>query len=340
MNIRLPNAHGYIDLIDVVDGRLLIAGWMIHPLIAMDSFKVFVDDKIEHEALFTESNGVGEVYPFVKHASRSVFHASIHYDTKPGLRNIDIVGYADGKETAKLETCFSEELRPDFAFPDVLKVRVANNANKAYFSASSFTSFRNYFEQVQRFTNPGSVSKMLDWGCGCGRLTVMFSRGASIPNVYGCDIDGESIAWCRENLTGNFDVVPLLPPTNYKDAFFDLVISNSVFTHLTKDIQRKWLEEIHRITVPGGLFLASVHGEFATFLNFRGEVDQTLKDEINDGMPDNNLQGVIPEGYYRGTYQKRAYTERVFGNYFEVLDYIEAGASHFQDLVVMRRATE
>ena len=281
MAASLLNARGYFDLLDVDQEKLVIAGWLLHPEMAMDSFKAIVDGKVVHEAPLAESEGMGEVFPFVRHARRSVFHVSVAYEKKPGVRDIVIVGCAEGREVAKLETYFCEELRPKFAFPDVLKVRVANNANKAYFSASSFTSFRNYFEQVKRVVDPASIKNMLDWGCGCGRLTVMFAKGTSIPGIYGCDIDGESIAWCRVNLPGNFAVIPLLPPTQYKDSFFDLIISNSVFTHLTKNVQRKWLEEMRRIVAPGGLFIASVHGEFATFFNFRGKVAEPLKNEIN-----------------------------------------------------------
>lgn len=327
-------------MLDVDQGNLVIAGWMLHPEFAMDSFKVVVDGEIVCDAPLRVSDGMGEVFPFVPHARCSVFHALVPYVKKAGIMDIVLIGSLAGVEVAKLETWFSEELRPDFAFPDVLKVRVANNANKAYFSASSFTSFRNYFEQVQRFADPCSIVNMLDWGCGCGRLIVMFTGGTNIPGIYGCDIDKESIAWCQANLKGNFAVIPLLPPTQYKDSFFDLVISNSVFTHLTKDVQRKWLHEMKRIVVPGGLFVASVHGEFASFFNFGGEVKKSLANGINDETPDHNLDGVVPENYYRGTFQKRSYTERVFSEYFDIVDYIEAGSLNFQDLVIMRGRAE
>jgi len=166
----------------------------------------------------------------------------------------------------------------------------------------------------------------------------MFLRGTPIPAIYGCDIDHESIAWCNKNIRGGyFDVIPPLPPTRYADGLFDLVISNSVFTHLARDVQLKWLEEMRRIIAPGGLFLASVHGEFAAFFNFNGKIGDALRDDINDEALDTNLDGVAPKGYYRGTFQKRAYTERVFGQFFEIVDYVEAGSLNVQDLVVMRK---
>jgi SAM-dependent methyltransferase len=333
---NLPNARGYLDMLDIKDGKLFIQGWILHPDIVMDSFKVVVDGNVIHEAPLVQSDGMAKVFPFVKHAQHSVFRSSMPYVKKSGVFDIAVIGCKDGRDAAKLETWFSEDLRPDFAFPDVLKVRVANNAKKEYFSASSFTSFRNYYEPVQRHSQT-PIKNMLDWGCGCGRLIVMFSRGTPIPGIYGCDIDKESIAWCKENLAGNFDVIPLVPPTRYADNFFDLVISNSVLTHLTKDIQLKWLAEMRRIIAPGGLFVASVHGEFATYFNFAGEVDGPLKKEINDETKDHNLDGLVPNDYYRGTFQTRAYTERVFSEYFEILDYIEAGSLNFQDIVVMRK---
>jgi hypothetical protein len=99
----------------------------------------------------------------------------------------------------------------------------------------------------------------------------------------------------------------------------------------------KWMAEMRRIIAPGGLFIASVHGEFATYFNFKGKVDEPLKHEFNDETPDHNLDGSVPTDCYRGTFQTRTYTERVSGKYFDVLDYVVAGSLNFQDLVVMRR---
>lgn len=338
MSKNLPNARGFFNLVNVYPEGLRIAGWMFHPQIAMDSFKVFIDGQLQLEQPLVENTAVADTFPFVAHALKSEFNVLLPYDKKLGLLDIVVVGCVAGVETAKITTWFSENINTDYPFPDNLKTRVANNTNIHFFRASSFTSFRNYYEQVQRFAKPGSLKNMLDWGCGCGRISVMFENATDIKAVYGGDIDGESIAWCKENLKGQYDVTPLFPPTKYADNFFELVISNAVFTHLTKDVQQQWLAEMQRIVAPGGLFIASVHGEFATFFNFNGEVEETLTNDINDSTIDKSLAGVVPDGYYRGTHQKKTYTEQVFSQYFEILDYIEAGAGNFQDLVVMKKA--
>jgi hypothetical protein len=59
---------------------------------------------------------------------------------------------------------------------------------------------------------------------------------------------------------------------------------------------------------------------------------------IHDGTHDTTLDGVVPAGYYRGTFQTREYTLREWGKYFDVLEYRVRGIGNYQDAVVMRRA--
>lgn len=118
---------------------------------------------------------------------------------------------------------------------------------------------------------------------------------------------------------------------------FDIVTSWSVLTHLRPDVQFDWLKEMRRIIAPGGLFLASVSGE--SLLNFASPEAQLemMNTGISDSTPDRNLDGIAPQGYYRGTLQRKSYTCREFSRYFCVVDYIEQGATSSQDLVVMRK---
>jgi cyclopropane fatty-acyl-phospholipid synthase-like methyltransferase len=104
------------------------------------------------------------------------------------------------------------------------------------------------------------------------------------------------------------------------------VVSCSVFTHLTEEVQQLWLEEMRRVIAPGGLFLASVKSD--PNVPERGISDDTL---------DVMLDGIAPAGYYRGTIQSREYTVSRWAKYFDVLDFIEDGLESSQDLVVMRR---
>lgn len=166
----------------------------------------------------------------------------------------------------------------------------------------------------------------------------MFELLTENKELYGCDIDSEAINWCMNNLKNvKFNIIPPLPPTDYPDNFFDIVIGNSVLTHLTRDVQFLWLEELNRIIKKDGLLLATVHGEYAAFFQFQNYAKSILKDGIYDGTIDGTLGNIAPKDYYRSTFQSQEYTKREFGKYFEVLDYIEKGSLNFQDIVVMRK---
>jgi len=101
---------------------------------------------------------------------------------------------------------------------------------------------------------------ILDFGCGCGRVTRHLRE---VPGrVHGTDIDASLVRWCRRKLRfGTFETNALRPPLDYPTATFDLVYAFSVFTHLPLELQRPWMDELRRVSQPGGLVLITTHGE-------------------------------------------------------------------------------
>ncbi len=103
--------------------------------------------------------------------------------------------------------------------------------------------------------------KSLDFGCGAGRVLRHFGPEAHQGEIWGCDIDGPSIAWVREHLCPPFQafLVSEQPGLPHADGYFDLVWALSVFTHLT-DQWAGWLLELHRVLAPGGYLIATFMG--------------------------------------------------------------------------------
>jgi SAM-dependent methyltransferase len=104
--------------------------------------------------------------------------------------------------------------------------------------------------------------RVLDFGCGAGRVIRQFAREAESAEFFGCDIDESCISWARTHLSPPFDFFENaeLPPLDRPDASFDLVYGISVFTHLT-DTWSEWLLELHRVLRHGGLLILSFLGE-------------------------------------------------------------------------------
>ncbi|MDI9383139.1 MAG: class I SAM-dependent methyltransferase [Verrucomicrobiota bacterium] len=104
--------------------------------------------------------------------------------------------------------------------------------------------------------------RILDFGCGDGRMTRHFPDVAPQAECWGTDISSRLIRWCRHNLSPriNFAMTTTTPHLPFPDGHFDLVVGGSIFTHI-EDLEQAWLLELARITAPGGRLYITIHDE-------------------------------------------------------------------------------
>jgi len=337
-------ARGYFDEIAYAGSELLVHGWLLLPDKEFSSIRVYWNGELLGAADVELRSDIANVFPWIPHADRSGFRLRLHKPTfeATGIGRFDVLGCQDGRPICRLGLLYRRDLDLDTNFPvppAELMERVMGCQNPRWFKIGGLNSFAEFVDAINRHCELRSVRRLLDWGCGSGRVTVHFLLQRNMAEVFGCDIDPDGIAWCSDHLRpGNFSRIDPWPPTPYNDATFDLVIAYSVFTHLARDIQKAWLAEMTRIIAPGGLFLASTHGDFAAAFAFPKPLgDSESPHGIFDGMPDSALKGIAPKDYYRGVFQTREYTLREWSKYFDILEYVERGMGNFQDLVVMRR---
>ncbi len=187
-----------------------------------------------------------------------------------------------------------------------------------------------------------SLSAILDWGVGCGRVARHLTPALG-GSFFGCDIDADNIAWCRQHLPGNYLPSTLAPPLPYADRLFDLVYGISVFTHLRQSWEQVWLEELHRILKPRGWLLATVHGQTAVdFAQLNPTDYDALRQRIQrEGLvvtsSNHQLDGFVerPEEYVN-VFHAPEHIRRIWGRYFEIVD-ILPGYIFTHDLVIARR---
>jgi SAM-dependent methyltransferase len=103
--------------------------------------------------------------------------------------------------------------------------------------------------------------RALDFGCGAGRTLRHFTPEAAHNEIWGCDIDDESVAWLETHLNPPFHATrnDVMPSGIFPDEHFDLIWAISVFTHLA-DSWSAWLLELHRMLKPGGLLFSTFMG--------------------------------------------------------------------------------
>lgn len=100
---------------------------------------------------------------------------------------------------------------------------------------------------------------VLDFGCGAGRLLRHVRPWAG--RAAAVDRHPQALAWIGTHLPAvDTDLTGGDPPLRWPDASFDLVIANSVFTHIPLARQPAWVREFSRVLRPGGTALVTVLG--------------------------------------------------------------------------------
>ena len=185
--------------------------------------------------------------------------------------------------------------------------------------------------------NPRTIGSIYELGCGTARLLRHF-RCIEGVRLVGSDVNPEMIEWCQANLTDiEFYHNELIPPLTFaEDESFDLMLASSVFTHIPLDTQELWLAEMQRILRPGGIFICSVLGKFHTSVLLDAEEIEELQNRGSYTLTTEDSQATYSTkvgGSAWDVIQTRSEVIRVFGSYFQIVDYIPG----VQDFLVLHK---
>ena len=185
--------------------------------------------------------------------------------------------------------------------------------------------------------NLRTMGSIYELGCGTARLLRHF-RCIEGVRLVGSDVNPEMVEWCQTNLPEiEFYHNEFTPPLTFaEDNSFDLMLASSVFTHIPLDTQELWLAEMQRILRPGGIFICSVLGNFHTSVLLNSKEQQELRKQGNFTLTSEDSQATYSTrvgGSAWDVIQTRSEVIRVFGSYFQIVDYIPG----VQDFLVLRK---
>ncbi len=179
----------------------------------------------------------------------------------------------------------------------------------------------------------GQCRRILDFGCGCGRVTRHLT-GLADTEVHGVDPNWQAVKWCQDHLRfGRFDVNPMRPPMSCEDGSFDLIYAFSIFTHLSEPVQEEWLRELRRILSPDGYLIITTHGDKCA-----ERLSPAERADVLSGKVVTRDEAVLGSNYCM-TWQSESCFRRLVSPHLRVVDFIPEGArgNPPQDLFLLAR---
>lgn len=185
------------------------------------------------------------------------------------LRKMRLLYAADGLRFALQKIKFAQSNRlfkkqhpffpipPDYFLYETFELNYKGYEFQGKWSANDISTL------VSSQMNMQQPIRILDWGCGPGRVIRHLPDLLGKQHAYfGSDYNEKYVEWCKKNISNiSFITNELEPPLKFESNSFDVVYSLSILTHLSEKSHYSWANEIFRILKPGGIFIVSTQGE-------------------------------------------------------------------------------
>ena len=245
-------------------------------------------------------------------------------------------------------------------FPDDLLQRntVGSAGEQALREAFTFVSFvKKHASQLGRPVN--GETRVLDFGCGWGRILRCFLKDCPAANLRGVDVDPMLIEACRSSFPyGAFDQINPLPPTSFADQSFDLITAYSVFSHLAEHASLAWVREFSRLLSPGGImavttqrrdfieYCRSLRGQEHEFGWHRVLANAFVDTDAAYAAYDAGQYLYAPTGggpsrpsdFYGEALVPKAYVQQHWTKFLKFVDFVDDRTAMPQALIIMQKA--
>lgn len=190
----------------------------------------------------------------------------------------------------------------------------------------------------------GKMNKMLDFGCGAGRMVRWMKPYAGNSEIWGVDISSDHITWAINNLSPpfNFATTTIVPHLPFEEKYFDLIFAGSVFTHID-DLVEAWLLELRRIMSDNGCMYITIQDKHSLEVLKTSPYYKSiwLKQFVDESsyftIAGSNFDKIVGlRGTESQVFYDRDYFKKIAGNILEVVEFFPE-AYGFQTGVILRR---
>ncbi len=175
-------------------------------------------------------------------------------------------------ESRELKQALSSDRFPAIVRPYVARVNTDVASHDAMFDFTNGGNREHYFScgasalscllHATGLSRLGEPGRLLDFGCGAGRVTRWLRAAFPGAQIHGCDVRAQDLEFVRKRFAATTwvsgtDVDALSAPASY-----DVIWVGSVFTHLSAQSSVLLFEKLMTWLTPGGILVFSVHGRF------------------------------------------------------------------------------
>jgi SAM-dependent methyltransferase len=207
-------------------------------------------------------------------------------------------------------------------------------------------------------------TRVLDFGCGWGRILRLFLKDCKAAHLDGIDVDPMLVQVCQSTFPSagafsgvRFHHVDPFPPAPFPERSFDVITAYSVFSHLAEQASLAWVQEFSRLLKPGGIMAVTTQGrDFIEFCrSLRGRTHdfgwfQTLARSFVDAeaaFADYDRGQYIyaatgggpslPSDFYGEALIPEAYVRTRWTPFFQFVAFVDDRAVLPQALIVMQK---
>ncbi|NVN43660.1 class I SAM-dependent methyltransferase [Asaia siamensis] len=205
-------------------------------------------------------------------------------------------------------------------------------------------------------------TRVLDFGCGWGRILRLFMKDIRPENLFGIDSTSRFLMEARRcNPALCFLDTRLAPPTLISAGTFDLIVSFSVFSHLDEFIAGLWINEFHRLLRPGGLAIITTQSRrFIAFCaeqrlrrasgirlehgwheacadSFTDEARANARYDAGRFLHASSVRRPHPGAHYGEAIIPRAYIVQKWGHLFRVIEFLDDPTRVPQVFIVLQK---
>ncbi len=202
---------------------------------------------------------------------------------------------------------------------------------------------------------------ILDFGCGWGRITRAFLKETTDGKVTGADVRSDALQLAKSLAPAiNFVLMDPRPPAAmFQDSSFDLVVGYSVFSHLSEDVAKAWINEFGRIVAPGGLVCITTRGR-VHLINSKGQAKNAttlsghlkqyanMLDDFDAAIASYDAGefvyvptgggGMLTADFFGEAIVPQSYVEKHWTEHFDLVDWVEKFSDvGTQPIIVLKR---